>query len=301
MKKIIFSIFLLTGVSIFAQNSLTKEDLDNQVSAIKDNINTIQSENYKLKIEIRNLNSKLSAVNSKLETLDSLGKSNVNKIKETNSDLSGKIANAETTTNQKFTQVDNSLSKNSLWSIIGILGAIIVSGFVYWLVSKRQTTDKTDVEAQISKTKKTLEEEGIKLDTKLTEVLETQLKLVQEERAKIPANKSEEIDHSLALKVADEIVRINKNLSNMDANTKGLKQLAESVKRIEDNFAANGYEMPELLNKSFNSGMKLIIANSVPDENLKEGEEIITKIIKPQVNYKGVMIQSAQVEVSVGQ
>lgn len=130
----------------------------------------------------------------------------------------------------------------------------------------------------------------------MTEVLETQLKLVQEERAKIPANKSEEIDHSLALKVADEIVRINKNLSNMDANTKGLKQLSASVKRIEDNFAANGYDMPELLNKTFDPRMKIIVANSVPDENLKDGEEIITKIIKPQVNFKGVMIQSAQVK-----
>lgn len=87
----------------------------------------------------------------------------------------------------------------------------------------------------------------------------------------------------------------------MDEGTKGLKQLSASVKRIEDNFAANGYEMPELLNKPFNSGMKIIVANSIPDENLKEGEEIITKIIKPQINYKGVMIQSAQVEVSVGQ
>ena len=134
----------------------------------------------------------------------------------------------------------------------------------------------------------------------MTEVLETQLKLVQEERAKIPANKSEEIDHSLALKVADEIVRINKNLSNMDSNTKGLKQLSASVKRIEDNFAANGYDMPEILNKPFDPRMKMT-ANMVEDENLEKGTEIITKIIKPQVNYKGVMIQSAQVEVSVGQ
>jgi hypothetical protein len=131
-------------------------------------------------------------------------------------------------------------------------------------------------------------------------VLETQLKLVQEERSKIPANKSEEIDHSLALKVADEIVRINKNLSNMDANTKGLKQLSASVKRIEDTFAANGYDMPEILNKPFDPRMKMI-ANMVEDENLEKGIEIITKIIKPQVNYKGVQIQSAQVEVSVGQ
>ena len=300
MKNAIFTLFLLFSISVLAQNSLTKEDLDKQVSVLNRNINSLQSENSKLKSEINSINLKVTDVNLKLDTLNEKVLSNVTEIQQTNSELNGKITNSETTTNQKFTQVDNSLSKNSLWSIIGILGAIIVSGLLYWLVSKRQTNDKTDVESQISKTKKSLEEEGVKLDTKLTEVLETQLKLVQEERVKMPANKSEEIDHSLALKVADEIVRINKNLSNMDATTKGLKQLSASVKRIEDNFAANGYDMPELLNKPFDPRMKMIVANSVPDENLKDGEEIITKIIKPQVNFKGVMIQSAQVEVSVG-
>lgn len=301
MKKIILLIFLSSSVSLLAQNNLTKEDLDKQINVLKGSINSIQSENNKLKKEIGNLNSKLSTTNSKLETIDRKVQTNASDIERAKSELNGKISNSETTTNQKFTQVDSSLSKNSLWSIIGILIAIIVSGIVYWLVSKRQQTDKTDVEEQINKTKRTLEEEGVKLDTKLTELLETQLKLVQEERAKMPANKSEEIDHSLALKVADEIVRINKNLSNMDASTKGLKQLSASVKRIEDNFAANGYEMPELLNKPFDPRMKVIVANSIPDENLKAPEEIITKIIKPQVNFKGVMIQSAQVEVSVGQ
>lgn len=297
-KQLSFGIILFSFISSFAQ--ITKEDITKEIKPLTEKVKILQSENNKLKSVIGNLNSNLSKVNSKLETLDQKVQSNASDIQNTNSELNGKIANSETTTNQKFTQVDNSLSKNSLWSIIGILGAIIVSGLVYWLVSKRQTTDKTDVEAQISRTKKTLEEEGVKLDTKLTEVLETQLKLVQEERAKIPANKSEEIDHSLALKVADEIVRINKNLSNMDANTKGLKQLSASVKRIEDTFAANGYDMPELLNKPFDPRMKMI-ANMVEDENLEKGIEIITKIIKPQVNYKGVQIQSAQVEVSVGQ
>lgn len=297
-NQLSFGIILFSFVSAFAQ--ITKEDITKEIKPLTEKVKALQSENSKLKSEIGNLNSKLTKVNSKLETLDQKAQSNASDIQKTNSELNGKISNSETATNQKFTQVDDSLSKNSLWSIIGILGAIIVSGLVYWLVSKRQTTDKTDVEAQISKTKKTLEEEGVKLDTKLTEVLETQLKLVQEERAKIPANKSEEIDHSLALKVADEIVRINKNLSNMDVNTKGLKQLSASVKRIEDNFAANGYDMPEILNKPFDSRVKMV-ANMVEDENLGKGIEIITKIIKPQVNYKGVLIQSAQVEVSVGQ
>lgn len=299
MRKLLVILFtIIINFNTYCQ--VSKEDITIETKPLKEKIQSLQSENNKLKRDISSINSKVAAVNQKLETLDQKVQSNASDIQNTNSELNGKIANSETSTNQKFTQVDNSLSKNSLWSIIGILGAIIASGLVYWLVSKRQTTDKTDVEAQINKTKKTLEEEGIKLDTKLTEVLETQLKLVQEERAKIPANKSEEIDHSLALKVADEIVRINKNLSNMDANTRGLRQLSASVKRIEDNFAANGYDMPELLNKTFDKRMK-IVANMVEDDTLEKGVEIITKIIKPQVNFKGVMIQSAQVEVSVGQ
>ena len=44
-----------------------------------------------------------------------------------------------------------------------------------------------------------------------------------------------------------------------------------------------------------------VSANFRPDETLKNGEQVITRIIKPQVNFKDVMIQSAQVEVSVGE
>jgi cell division protein FtsL len=300
MKKLlILVILILFNLNAFAQETKAV-DFQKELQPLIEKIQSLQSENNKLKTEISSINSKVAIVNLKLVALEQNVQSNASDIQKTNTDLNGKISNSEETTNQKFTEVDNSLSKNSLWSIIGILGAIIVSGLLYWLVSKRQKTDKSDVVGQIAITKKALEEEAVKLDTKLTEVLETQLKLVQEERAKIPANRSEEVDHSLALKVADEIVRINKNLSNMDANTKGLKQLSASVKRIEDTFAANGYDMPEILNKPFDPRMKMI-ANMVEDENLEKGMEIITKIIKPQVNYKGVMIQSAQVEVSVGQ
>ena len=41
-------------------------------------------------------------------------------------------------------------------------------------------------------------------------------------------------------------------------------------------------------------------ARFIPDKNLKEGEEIITRVIKPQVNYKDTLIQAAQVEVAQG-
>ena len=86
----------------------------------------------------------------------------------------------------------------------------------------------------------------------------------------------------------------------MDSNIKGLKQLTASVKRIQDNFASNGYELVEMLGKEYNEGMKAV-PNFIPNEDLEKGQQIITRIIKPQVNYKGEMIQSAQIEVSVGE
>jgi hypothetical protein len=294
IKNFLFIVILFAANLSYGQSNVSKEDFEKQISILKG------SENAKLKLEISKLSASLLATKQIIDSLKTTSKANENELSKTKDDLGQKISATETSTNQKFMAVNDSLSKTSLWSIIGILLAVIVSALLYLLASKRQKSDKTDVEAQISKTKKSLEEEGVKLDTKLTEILETQLKLVQEERNKMPANRSDDIDHSLALKVADEIVRINKNLSNMDGNIKGLKQLSASVKRIEDNFAASGYDMPEILNKPFDPRMKMI-ANMVEDESLASGVEIITKIIKPQVNFKGVQIQSAQVEVSVGQ
>ena len=86
----------------------------------------------------------------------------------------------------------------------------------------------------------------------------------------------------------------------MDEKTKGLKQLNSSVKRIQDNFASNGYELVDMLGKEYKEGMK-VTANFVPSEDLETGKQIITRIIKPQVNFEGAMIQAAQIEVSVGE
>ncbi|MDA8611659.1 hypothetical protein N9L07_00795, partial [Flavobacteriaceae bacterium] len=108
------------------------------------------------------------------------------------------------------------------------------------------------------------------------------------------------IDHSLSLKVADEIIRMENNLQYMSSETKGVKQLVRALKSIKDTFQINGYEIVEMIGKPYNEGINAIV-NFVPDENLKEGQRIITRIIKPQVNFNGVMIQSSQIEVSVSE
>ena len=304
--KILIGIITLIGITnlSFGQNEPSKEITD-----LQKDLQKIKTENKKLESDIGTLKTKTQQQNESIEGLKKQVVENTANIETTAKDLGIKITNTQTQSEQKITEVNESLSKNTLYWIIAILATALLSAIAYFLLNKRQNsivqmqaTDKSEVIDQLSKTKKSLEEEGIKLDTKLTEILDTQLKLSKEDKANnSTAINNIEPDHSLALKVADEIMRINKNISNMDPDTKGLKQLTASVNRIKDNFAANGYDMPELLGKPFNDGMKLIVASSIPDESLKKGEEIISRIIKPQVNFNGVMVQAAQVEVSIGQ
>ncbi len=112
-------------------------------------------------------------------------------------------------------------------------------------------------------------------------------------------NSSNQIDHSFAIRVADEIIRLQLNLSRMDESIKGYKQIKASVRKLEQSLNSNHYEIEDLLNKPYDNGMNLQ-ASFVEDENLNENESIITRIIKPQINYKGKLVQAAQVEVSQG-
>ena len=146
---------------------------------------------------------------------------------------------------------------------------------------------------------KKIESEQLKLDQKLIELYDLQLS-EQNKEIKNSSKQNDEIDHTLALKVGDEIIRMKKNLYNMPDDTRGVRQLSKALQRIQDTFKVNGYEMVEMLNKPYVEGMKVVV-NFITDENLEKGKQIITKIIKPQINFNGKMIQSAQIEVSVGQ
>ncbi len=290
--KYILSVLLLVG--IFPLMAQTDTNVEEEIVSLKQQVALLRAETAKLR---KAFDAQTISAQASIDSLDTYLQSTDKTIEQTKKELTL----ADQTSSQKIADLDSSLSKKSLYWIIAFLAVALLSALAYVALGKRIKSDRTSVVDQIAATKKVLEEESVKLDTKLSEIIEAQLKIAQAEKPALTTTVGNEPDHSLALKVADEITRINKNLANMAPETKGLKQLAASVKRIEENFAANGYDIPDLLYKPFNPGMKLIVVNSIPDDNLKSDEEIITRIIKPQVNFKGIMIQAAQVEVSVGQ
>jgi hypothetical protein len=235
-----------------------------------------------------------------LEGLNNSIDINSQNITVNSNQLGTEIQKVTTNTSTQISALDETIVQNRLYWIIASLGTLLLGVLMYLFLGKRISTSKIDVESQLRNTKKSLEEESVKLDNKLVEILETQLKVKHEEIKTSPNNPIAKADHSLALKVADEIIRIQKNLGRMDEKTKGLKQLNSSVKRIQDNFAANGYELVEMIGKEYNEGMK-VTANFIPNEDIEEGKQIITRIIKPQVNFNNEMIQAAQIEVSVSE
>ncbi len=299
MKNTILKLLLFATIAAFSQNN-SKQDIDNNINYINEKIKILQSENGKLKKEIGTQTSKLSNAITKIDSLQKHIEANDKKIYETKANLNSKIESTETNSNQKFSDIKESLSSKSLFGIIGVLLAIVVSGLLYWLLSKRQKTDKSDVIEQLSNTKSAIEGSLIKEFGKQTDLMENQLLLIEQQRTRVSEKPNIEPDHSLALKLASEINLIERNVNLMDVKTKGLKQLNNSIGKLKDNLAANGYEMPVMLGKPFHQGMKVIVTSSIPDENLEKDAEIITKVLIPQVNYNEIMIQTAQIEVSVG-
>lgn len=290
----LFSLFI--SVAVLSQtpaDTLAKEisELSGQVNNLETQLRKVSQENYRLKISIDTLNVDLEKTKEQQSKSEKALNEQIEAHKTQLSKLDKQLTDNNSKANEQFTTLENSLSTNTLYWIIAVLGIALLSIIIFVFLRKQIFKEKAALSKHIG-------EEAIKLDAKLMEVMETQLHLMKEERASAPP-KEEEIDHILALKVADEIVRIQTNLSRMDQETKGLKQLGSSVRRIKDNFEANGYEMVEMLNQPYNEGMK-VVANFRPDDSLEAGQQVITRIIKPQVNFKGVMIQSAQIEVSQG-
>ena len=310
MKKILLISLFFGATNLFAQQQdsiLVKEiptiksnllkqqqEIDALTKKLNSQNNTIGKQGQTiLSLEIEN-----KSLNASIDSLSQLIQTNSQNITTISDDLGTKIQKTGEQAETRILELGGDVEKNRLYWIIATLVTLLLGALMYLFLGKRIKSSQTDVETQIRNTKKSLEEESLKLDNKLIEVLETQLKVQQEESKSQPIATNEKADHSLALKVADEIVRMQKNISRMDSDIKGLKPLEKGIERIQANFAANGYEMTDLLNKKFDDRMTIEVVNVLDDENLPKGEKIITRVIRPQVLHNGVLIQRAQVEVS---
>lgn len=305
MKKT-FMIILLATMSCLLMSAKLANDADkikvledkftllqNKQGNVENHLNRLVDKQREGEHKIQSLSNENARLAKVIDSLQNACRQLANTQVADRKNISGEInkTNSNVQTNQDM------LQSRTLWiGIMAVALLIFIVGVAYQLTKRIKSGNtsigevrKAQEALQLAQTK--MQEESVKLDDKLLEMFDKQISATPKVIG------TDKPDHSLALKVADEIVRIELNMSRMDSSIKGYKQLAKAVERIKDNFKANGYEIIDMLGKPYNEGMK-VIANFVSDEELEEGKQIITGITKPQINYNGQMIQAAQITVS---
>lgn len=306
MRHILLTVVILFCFQAVCSKTVTiqqqdKQQLEKSCAALIEKQQFIESNLKKLDKELKQ---KTIAINGLIKENRILS-SSLDSLKNAHKNLETRQAKNNAEVNKQMLITESSVKDNqailndrTYWGVtIAVLIVISVIVVSYRLVKRIKLGTSTIDEVRkaqdsLQAAQAKMQEESVKLDSKLIEIIEKQLSVSIAAKADEKA-----VDHSLALKVADEIVRIELNLSRMDASVKGYRQLLKAVQRIKDNFMANGYEIVDMLGKPYVHGMKAAVT-FVTDESLEPGQQIITKIIKPQINFRQEMIQAAEIEVS---
>lgn len=231
-----------------------------------------------------------------IDSLRSAIDQNARNIKTTADEIGVKIDETNSTLGSKADSSD--VKSKTIWGGIILILLAILGAIVYYLLHKRINKGNADVNALMEKSDKLNEQILNQFSLEMAEMQKISASLAAIEKTNgQQGSTSSEPDHSLIKTLADRITFMEMTLFKMDPKVKGYKQLSKSISQMKDNLLANGYELVEMLGKPYNDGMKAV-ANFNDDDEIEEGKRIITAIIKPQINYKGHMIQAAQITVS---
>ena len=282
-KYLLFLICIATNVFGNNDDSMKIASLQREVSNLKSTISRLQLEDGKM----RGLYQQQA---KELDSLRTMQQQQTEKVRSLAEKIDTDISDANKKIDNNVGTLSESIDNRTKFGALGILIAIGLLAFTYYILRRKISNGTSTIEkirsAQegLEMAQKAMQEESVKLDSKLMEILSNRMGTMKN------------IDHSFALKVGDEIARIETNLSKMDKNVRGYSQLKGALQRIKDNFNAHGYEIIELLGLDYNDGMPFE-AQFVPDDTLPEGKRIISGITRLQINYNGEMIQSAKIVV----
>lgn len=291
--RVLMAFYLLLINQINAQQN--EEKFDNKNGLVPSEV--IVNEMQMIKSELNLLRSKLEETKRASSIIKSETSEKFQTIQLQIQDIKKRISDNNDFVYNKMIAVDDYLSALNFRMIISFCFLILAPIILFIILTKKQNKDNTNIHYQLQSLRSSIEESIVKEFIRHTELIEKNL---QNNHLNISEEKTGSIDHSMALKLANEINTMEQNIRFMDPNTKGLRQLKKSIERLKNNLSANGYEILNLLNKPFNPGLNVIVVNAIIDENLEEGKEIISRVLIPSVLYKDQLIQVAQVEITSG-
>lgn len=294
-------IFILTiGFALLSQVASATEMPDslracfNMLEATNATVQSLQRENQSLKADVANLNSTISDQTKEIDSLKTIISETNNSVSvvadSLNINISTTKAQLQTSSESLKAAIDKK-SNTGMWIVI-VLGLMV--GAIAVVFGKLLGRRGNEVASLSAKADKLNEEIVNRLSSEMAEMqtLSRQIGAISN-----ATGSNSDTEQKLIITLADRITFMEMTLYRMDSAVRGHKQLSKSIKQMKDNLLANGYELVDMLGKDYHEGMR-VIANFVEDENLPAGKQVITGIIKPQINFNGKMIQSAQIVVS---
>lgn len=303
-------IFLISlwfcGLLVNAINAQPSDSLyrvqQNQITTLEQKVQNVEKQNAVFNDQLKELKTQIGSLASDNESLNSALQKKQASTDSLANVVSTNSANIQTaadelglkikSTNEAVAQTSGILKAKTIWGIVAFVLALLASAVVWLLHKKGQKTS----DDKIALLKKQADELNEKIVGQFSNEM-SELQKIGDALKNANNGTSAKPDHSLVKTLADRITFMEMTLYRMDSSVKGHKQLSKSIAQMKDNLLANGYEIVNMLGKEYDEGMK-VTANFVEDENIEAGKQIITGIVKPQINYKGVMIQSAQITVS---
>lgn len=300
MKRISFLLgFMFVASVCLAQSadSLRLATLEQKVVELEATLANQGVKQSQANATIGNLQKEVKQIKTTIKTVGDKADANTLKISEATLTLDAKIDTTDRKVDAKAVElagrtdtVEKTVKDKSLWGIIALAVAFVISVTLCIIL---HLNGKKSIESLRKSADKINEEIVSKASVEIAEMQ----KIATSIGSLSAAGASSESEQQLIKTLADRITFMEMTLYKMDSSVRGHKQLSKSIVQMKDNMLANGYEIVDMLGKPYHEGMK-VTANFIEDEELEQGKQVITGIIKPQINYKGEMIQAAQITVS---
>ena len=298
MKKVLpIIVTLFSSLALFAQEPVPVEaridSLIRELTSVKQANSELAISNAALKRRVSSLESAIQKISGQSEAIEARVATTEKGVADNDSslrDAKDGFVSRFLATDEKISGQETSLKNQTKWGIVIALVVLAISALLTFLLSRKGSA-KIDA----------LQGKAEKLNEEIVSIMSSEAEEIRKIAASIgtlsAAGASSQNEQDLIKALADRITFMEMTLYRMDPSVRGYKQLTKSIGQMKNNLLANGYEIVDMLGKPYHEGMK-VTANFVEDENIEQGRQIITGIIKPQINYQGQMIQAAQITVS---
>lgn len=298
MKKVLLTIITFAvGTTMLSANNLHDTLLLHEKRLVEIELKNarLEQHNNVLQQKIETLERELTRLDQKnldIATKTDGNKRDINKLAES---MKIQLTETNATIEENVAEVNKGVKNRSLLGIIIAMLLAVLTAALFLLLRRLIAKKSDDIELLRARADDLNRQMVEKMDKELTEL--QIIATAANTSVAATSNNDTEPDHSLVKALADRITFMEMTLYRMDPSVKGHKQLTKSIKNMKDNLMANGYELVDMLGKEYVEGMKLS-ASFISDDSIEEGKQIITGIVKPQINFKGKMIQAAQITVS---